>query len=356
MIRINRRKFLTSTSLVMFSGCLAGSRVNWSFSIGSGYIVSSPTYEDGSVFFGSTDGVVYSLDAEGNENWVSEKGEKLSTSPVATSNSVFIADITGVLYSLDPSSGETHWEYELGDRIEDSSPILLQDMVVLTGNKGEIKAINSQDGDVMWEANLSEADSGKIVNSAPATDGELIYFGTTTGEVYVLNSSNGDRVSSFDVGGVVNTKPAVSDGMLYVTQNSTVSLLAIDIETGEIMWEFDKPTLNLSSPVLSDGEVYIISDRQKLYKVDSSTGKQKWEYYHGDDIPEGGDRTLTPAVRDGVLYFGTVLPPKVYGIDVDEETKKWEVSVDDETNSPVLGDDALYVTTVEGSVYSLKIN
>jgi len=81
----------------------------WSFETG-GEVVSSPTVVDGTVYVGSSDGNLYSIDAgTGDEVWSFETDGTVS-SPIVVDGTLYVG--SDALYALDIESGEEVWRFE----------------------------------------------------------------------------------------------------------------------------------------------------------------------------------------------------------------------------------------------------
>jgi outer membrane protein assembly factor BamB len=98
------------------------------------------------------------------------------------------------------------------------------------------------------------------------------YISTTDGHLYALNASNGAKLWSFGVclasttlsgttncrpSGVYGSSPAVANGVVYITSNS--SLYALNASTGALLWSYDTSSgrnyssTAVSSPTVVDG-------------------------------------------------------------------------------------------------------
>jgi outer membrane protein assembly factor BamB len=63
----------------------------------------------------------------------------------------------------------------------------------------------------------------------------------------------------------------------------------------------------MSSPALSDTAVYVGSDDGRLYAIDIATGQELWNFPTGDRI------TSSPAYANGTVYVGSY-DGKLYAI------------------------------------------
>ncbi len=81
--------------------------------------LSSPLVAQNSVFFGSGDGNIYSLDAAtGKLNWKFHTGDVVHASPVIWAGKLYIGSWDSCLYALDAAAGRQLWRFKTGeDRI-----------------------------------------------------------------------------------------------------------------------------------------------------------------------------------------------------------------------------------------------
>ena len=100
----------------------------------------------------------------------------------------------------------------------------------------------------------------------------------------------------FKTDGMVNSSPAVADGVVYVGSWDG-RLYALDAETGQEKWRFKTDGQVYSSPAVAGGMVYIGSLDGRLYALDAETGQEKWSFKTGSPVPS------SPAVAGGVVYF-----------------------------------------------------
>ncbi|MEE9185118.1 MAG: PQQ-binding-like beta-propeller repeat protein, partial [Acidimicrobiia bacterium] len=83
---------------------------------------------------------------------------------------------------------------------------------------------------------------------------------------------------------------------------------ALDAGTGERRWRV-KTRLSgfgvTSSPAVADGVVYFGSDSGQFLAVDADSGEVIWEF----EVQPVQGLPSSPVVADGIVYFGVVAPP-----------------------------------------------
>ena len=89
-----------------------------------------------------------------------------------------------------PGSLKLLWTYEAGDAIESSAAIV--DGVVYVGSQtGELHAVNLADGKLKWKY---KASTDGIGESSPTVAGELVYVGDLAGVLHAVQTATGQAV------------------------------------------------------------------------------------------------------------------------------------------------------------------
>ncbi|HEX4484663.1 MAG TPA: PQQ-binding-like beta-propeller repeat protein, partial [Terriglobales bacterium] len=118
--------------------------------------LSSPAVWDGTVYFGSGDGNVYAIDANGGTlKWKFATGNVVHASPAIADGVLFIGSWDSYFYAVDAASGKEKWRFKTG---EDTK-------------------IYNQVG---------------IQSSAAVVDG-MVYFGCRDSNFYALDSATGKQ-------------------------------------------------------------------------------------------------------------------------------------------------------------------
>ena len=84
---------------------------------------------------------------------------------------------------------------------------------------------------------------------------------------------NPQLVWRFNTGDVVESSPAVVDGVLYEGTFNR-ALFALDVDTGQELWRFPVGGLLRASPAVVDGTVYFGADDNRFYALEAATGAE----------------------------------------------------------------------------------
>ncbi|ALU43040.1 outer membrane protein assembly factor BamB [Pseudoalteromonas rubra] len=184
------------------------------------------------------------------------------------------------------------WQESIGDGVEHYfsrlTPTFYQSTVYVAERNGLVAALDSSSGDTLWEVDTRETpafwpweddDTAKLSGGILQAYGKL-YIGSEHGEVIALDRETGEVVWRKAVPGEALSTPAAGDGLVYVNLGSG-KLLALHPDTGEERWQFEQevPALTLrglSSPTSANGGVLVGEESGKLSVLIAENGFMAW--------------------------------------------------------------------------------
>lgn len=138
-------------------------------------------------------------------------------------------------------------------------------------------------------------------------------------------------------------EPVVFDKRMYVGFNDADKLLALDTETGKMLWTFYTEGPIRFSPVATESRVYLVSDDGFLYCLDSETGQLVWKFCGAPGAQKalGNKRVISawparggPVLYDNTVYFAASIWPFmgtfIYALDAETGNVIW---VNDSTSA-----------------------
>jgi outer membrane protein assembly factor BamB len=260
-------------------------RVKWKFPTGE-RIVSSPVFQDKTIYFGGDDGNIYAVDSEtGRQSWKRATGGPVPCTPAVANGIVYAASYDGKFYALDAKTGAIKWKFSTeGER------------------RFEAKGIHG-----LQPKTQTIADQFDVYLSSPVVAQGIVCFGSGDGNLYALDATSGDLKWKFKTGDVIHASPAFADGTLFVGSWDSY-FYAIDAATGKEKWRFhggEDPLIHnqvgfQSSAAVVDGVVYVGCRDAHLYALDAKTGREKWKIFN--DLSWV---VVSPAVKDGKVIFAT---------------------------------------------------
>jgi outer membrane protein assembly factor BamB len=195
---------------------------------------------------------------------------------------------TDSMVALDAKTGKLQWYTQVypHDNLDldfEASPILAsakiagvqQDIVIGAGKVGRVVAFNRKTGAILWETFVGTHQNDQLAN---------------------VPSNNVTRVYPGSLGGV-ETPMAYADGVVYVPvlnlysqytpsasaagqsfNEGTGELVAIDANTGKILWDKTFPSINVGGATVVNDLVFTATFDGMVYAFKRDTGEQVWSY------------------------------------------------------------------------------
>jgi hypothetical protein len=139
--------------------------------------------------------------------------------------------------------------------------------------------------------------------------------------------------------------PYVDENMLYVATTDGM-VAACDYNRGVMVWKrhLDSPVPGDRGMVRSGKNLFVVTDRAVLHKIDAR-GEIVWK----KELP--GPASARPAVRGDTIYLA-LGKGWLLGISGENGLEKRKAYFDDEIASMKISYDAIYISTLSGSVYN----
>lgn len=308
----------------------------WKFRT-NGPVVGSPVIDNGTVFIGSLDSSLYALDlSTGKVKWKFPTGGAIRSSVCVTSKRLFLLSSDGFLYRMDKDSGKVDGFFQtmngyMDDRQNDyadyfnSTPVIV-DSTIYFGSGEDIYAISITGGYLLWTYK-----TGGLVHTRPAISQNWLYAGSFDGNLYAINIRTGNLAWKFKTTGKftfpkgeVTGNPVVGAGMVFAGARD-YNLYAIDMKGGFCNWMKQFPSGWALPITVNDSVIYVgSSDDRSLFAFDIHTGRQVWQTPAGFNIFGGC------AIGSKIGYFGT-LAGKVHAVDLTTGKLVWTFELESYT-------------------------
>jgi eukaryotic-like serine/threonine-protein kinase len=199
-------------------------KLNWKFKA-RGLVRSTAAVFKGMILIGDTEGILYALDEKtGKEKWIfgvrgatmnlEEFGfdrKAILAAPVVHQNKIIFGSRDGFLYCLD-AEGKQLWEvdHQVSWIV---STVAVKDSFVVTGTSDGrfVQAVNLNTGKEIWKFRPNS-----LFWSSPLIVNDKVYAGSFDGVLYSLDLKTGQRISQFSTGSKIMSSPVWNDDMLYV--------------------------------------------------------------------------------------------------------------------------------------------
>jgi len=222
--------------------------VRWRRTIGPSE--SSPLVENGTVYFGSTNGRVYAFSAAtGEERWSYATGGPVKASPALAGGRLFVGSYGGNFSALDARTGKLLWQSG-GHGSLYSSPAVVDGRVYVGSIGGSVYAFSARNGSELWS--FATADR---VYASPAVWRGIVLIGSYDHTFYALNGATGTLRWDFRAGGAISGAASVVDGIVYFSTFSHRTY-ALSAESGRRIEQW--PDGDYSPAVAADGHLYLV--------------------------------------------------------------------------------------------------
>ena len=248
-------------------------RVHWSHWLSSGS-ESSPLVHGNSVFVGTQDGTVYSLQARtGHVNWVFHASGAVKGGVAYSSGKVYFGDYASRVYALDAGNGHVVWSTTTAGGAGSfyGSPAIAFGHVYLGNTNGRVYALSKTSGRLIWDTS-----TGAYVYSSPAVAnvdgvGPTVFVGSYDGDFYALSAYSGAVRWRHASGEPISGSGTIVGHIIYYSTLRAKRTLGLDLRTGHQVFSFP------------DGEfASVIADRGAMYLIGASTiyqllpGRGRW--------------------------------------------------------------------------------
>ena len=248
-----------------------------------GAIVGGLVVAQGNVYFGASDGKVYTLDAlDGHKKWEFDVGNKIWSTPAIDGNTLFIGSFDKKLYALSTTDGTKKWEFETEGAIV-STPVVYNNRVYVGAFDRYFYAVDTVSGAQIWRFPTDdEEEENKPDNwfwAKPLVHNDVVYAPSLDGKVYALDVRNGRLLATFDLGNSIVSAPVLVDDLIIVTTTSLTKSKGVVYSVNTIN-KRQISLMDLAEKVFaplfaSEGTIYVHTNQDNLYAIDAHSGASK---------------------------------------------------------------------------------
>ncbi len=374
---VNGVVYVGSTDGNLYAVDAASGTLKWKFAT-KAWEVSSPAVVSGVVYFLSYDGNFYALDASsGQVKWkFKTEGEKhyagthlhylqpanesmpdpwdfYLSSPSVSDGFVYFGSSDGNVYALDASSGALRWKFKTDDVVH-SSPALADGVLYIGSWDTYLYALDAASGKEKWRFKTGEdADAHNHVGiqSSPAVVDGVVYFGSRDAYAYAVDIATGKQLWKFSTDGSwVNNSMVLHDGKAFFGTSIPGIMHAVDAKSGKVIFDLPTGTPVFASMALAGETLYLGNFGGKLTAIDLKTQKPAWVFE--TDGAKQNAASMTNA--DGSIKFETVFSsPNLYYEDMVLAVHKL-FTMGTILSSPVVVGDTVYFGSTDGNLYAVR--
>jgi eukaryotic-like serine/threonine-protein kinase len=229
----------------------------------------------------------------------------INSSPAIVDGLLYVGSDNGNIYCIDADTGKQIWVNFTITKPVYSSPAVMDSYVYFGCEDGKVYCLDAQTGNEVWNYQTGR----EIGRSSPTVTHGSVYIGSGDGNLYCLNALTGDKKWNFTTVGEYDphttigpwtsatSSPAVVNGYIFV---GGTSFYCLNADSGSLVWSY--PTVVSCSPAVSDDKVYFCSYNNTAYCLNKKTGTFIWS--RPDIGPQFAAGEFSPAVAYDNVFFG----------------------------------------------------
>lgn len=167
----------------------------------------------------------------------------------------------------------------------------------------------------IWKADIGKGSTKNLpLTAQPIVAAGKVYTLDTDLKVRAFHDQTGKEIWSSDVSNVKEDEAVIAGGLAYDNGQVFVTsgydeALALDAETGKIIWRTKISAGSRAAPTILNGRMFITALNNNAITIDIQTGKVLWEYEGvgettgllGAASPTADDQMVIPAFSSGDL-------------------------------------------------------
>lgn len=326
---------------------------------------AAPVVADGVCYFACGDRV-YAVDMEtGTQKWKYPSdvglGGSIKGTPAVANGMVFFGSGDGKLYCLSAANGTFQWAYQTRGAIR-CPPVIADGIVYFGTDDNSVYGINAETGDSVWAKPFVTRDDVAI---GLAVGMGMVVVSCMDGNLYGINASNGKGphwIFRLPMAPVNSSPIIVSNNVIMAVGNM---MYGISARSGQLRWSVMLAAEVAATPAVNGNDIYVPCKDKKIYAYNkaSRTPVLKWT----EPAEVNATVMSSPVITDNALYV-TASKGIVIAISPDDGSTKWRYAVPpsatntpgalytDVACSPAIAEDALVILSDDGVAHCFKPN
>lgn len=272
--------------------------------------------------------------------------------------------------ALDGGSGNRVWSTRAaesgsggmlrGDVRAFARPVAAGGRAFVLDPSGHVTAV-SLAGGTAWRVSVRPSDMDEPATTGGlATDGSRVYAGTAYGKLIALDADSGGVVWEAKLPEPARGAPTVADGRVFVvTQNNNV--VAYSATDGAEAWSWRGVPemgnlLSSANPAVSAGLVVVPFTSGELVALDAKTGKPVWNdtlARASRNFAVSGLSTIaaSPVASDGVVY-ATGVGSRTVALNLKTGARMWDIPFGS-AHTPAVAGNAVFLVDLDDNLVAL---
>jgi len=255
---------------------------------------------------------------------------------------LFASCLDGNVFAIDIKNGSRIGKVLTKSKSCFSNPLILKNILVFIFNDGIRNFVTGYDfisGELKWKKSTEK------IMSSPIVKNENIFYSSTKGNIYKVESESGKQIAKYENDAPFFTTPSIFSDLLLIGDVHG-KLLALDVNSCELKWSYKTSGGIYSDVSAIKGKIFFGSDDKNFYCLDTG-GNLIWK--KNLDTKFLSSSTF---YNDNVICTG--VNGKVYSLNINTGNVLWEYETKGTiAASPVLNKDKIFVGSYDKSFYCL---
>lgn len=259
-------------------------KINWSYQVTSP-ILSSPLIEKGMAFFNTLDSKVYALDIySGEKIWqylrkTPQKSRRAFTSPSFSDGKLFVGFSDGSLVSLNSNDGSKIMDVQLSNKkasfVAPLQPVIVDGLIYIVTPESDLLVLDEA-GKKLWRFDATKVSNFIVTKNK-------VFLLNLEGDIFAINKITGESIWRVKVTKGTPTHVIISGSDLIISTKFITTLLdlemlsnrggyieAFNTKTGAKKWAFKADSGISTSPVVVNNKLFFVSDKGYLHMFEPS--------------------------------------------------------------------------------------
>jgi outer membrane protein assembly factor BamB len=277
--------------------------------------------------------------------WSVKTGDSIEGAAAIVEGVAYVASQDQYLYALDLTNGKERWKHKFSAPIK-VSPAVRKGRVYVGDLDGNFVCLDAPTGKELWKF---QADSE--ITSGANFAGEKVLFGSGDENLSCLDA-NGRKAWVFRVpGGPVMATPAVDKNVTFVSGCDS-KMHFVDVNNGTEIAAIDVGGQTGATPALRDGVLYVGTMSNTVLAIDIAKKEVVWGY----EATRGQPFYASAAVTEKLVIAGC-RDKRVYALDRGKGTEVWSFATEGRIEgSPLVVGSRVYAGSMDEKLYVIDLN
>jgi len=212
--------------------------------------------------------------------------EGLADSVVVTDRMFICEHKKGVISAFELSSRKILWHYKARHKKQYGISYwalnkIIENKLILLNNLNDVVCLDARTGQLLWQTNLCENRNKKLCEAYnPVSDGHAVYLSSYNGNVIALDSASGHVMWQFKAYRIDYSPVVLADKIILTSMEGMMYVL--DNKTGKQVWSYrlsHSLCPSIFNPVVKDNKIFAAGE-STLFAFNAS-GDKLWEWESG---------------------------------------------------------------------------